>query len=88
MIRIRFFGPGEFIQNGFSDEQYVFDIESICIHGKEDSENVRTVKNAGENLTLKQMFEISEQLKLEQNEISWSVSNQLGNFSMETIISG
>ena len=70
MIRIRFFGPGEFIQNGFSDEQYVFDIESICIHGKEDSENVRTVKNAGENLTLKQMFEISEQLKLEQlNEI-------------------
>ena len=46
-------------------------------------------KNTVENLTLKKMFEISEQLILEQpDEIFGSVSNQLGKFSIETVISG
>ena len=56
---------------------YVFDISSICFHGK-DSENLRSVKNTGNNLTIKQMFDISEKLIVGQldeiygmNTINW-----------------
>ena len=61
---------------------YVFNIGSICIHGKNYSDNT------GEDLTSKQMFDISEKLKAKQSneifelsQISW-----LGKFNMETII--
>ena len=54
--------------------------------GKNYSDNLYSNKNTVENLTLKQMCEISEQLILEQSdEIFGSVSNQLGKFSMETV---
>ena len=68
---------------------YVFDSEASVFMGKNYSDNLHSIKNTGENLTLKQMFEISEKLILEQSdEIFVSVSNQLGKFSMETVISG
>ena len=44
---------------------YVFDSGSICIHGKELLKQFTFHQNIGENLTLKKMFEISEQLILE-----------------------
>ena len=54
---------------------------SICVHGK-DSDNLNSIKNTGENLNLKNMFEISEQLVLEQSDeilgvsqISWESSH-------------
>ena len=39
-----------------------FNIGSICIHGKNYSENLHSIKNTGNNLILKQMFDISEKL--------------------------
>ena len=64
-------------------------LEASVFMGKNNSDNLHSIKNTWKNLTLKQMFEISEKLILEQSdEILWSVSNQLGKFSMETIISG
>ena len=48
---------------------YVFDIGSICIHGKNNySENLHSIKNTGKNLTMKQMFDISEKLITEQSD--------------------
>ena len=41
---------------------YVFDIGSIHIHGKNYSDNLHSIKNTGNNLTMKQMFDISEKL--------------------------
>ena len=38
--------------------------------GKNYSDNLHSIKNTDENLTLKEMFEISEQLILEQSVIS------------------
>ena len=50
---------------------------------------LRMAMVSGENLTLKQMFEISEQWTFEQSdEIFGESQNQLGKFSMETVISG
>ena len=64
-------------------------LEASVITGKNCSDNLYSIKNTERNLTLNQMFEISEKLILEQSdEIFWSVSNQLGKFSMETIIFG
>ena len=63
-------------------------LEASVFMGKNYSYNLHSIKNR-EDLTLKQMFDISEKLIVEQaDEIFWSVSNQLGKFSMETIISG
>ena len=46
-------------------------------------------KKTGKNPTLKQMFDISEKLMVEQSdEIFLTISNHLGKFSMETVISG
>ena len=39
---------------------YVFDSGSICIHGKNYSENFHSIKNTRNNLTMRQMFDISE----------------------------
>ena len=64
-------------------------LETSVFMRKNYTDNLHSIKNTVENLTLKQMFEISEQLILEQSdEIFWSVSNQLGKFSIETVISG
>ena len=41
---------------------YVFNIGSIGIHGKNYSDNWHSIKNTGNSLTLKQMFDISELL--------------------------
>ena len=64
-------------------------LEASVFMGKNYSEKLHSINNAGENLTLKQMFEISEQLILEQSgeifgvsQISWEI------ISMETTISG
>ena len=64
-------------------------LEASVLMGKNYSDNLHSINNAGENLTLTQMFEISEQLILEQSgeifgvsQISWEI------ISMETIISG
>ena len=75
---------------------YVFDIGSICIHGKELLRQFISIKNTGQNLTLKQMFEISEKLILEQSDeifgvsqISWENSpwKQLSLVNDEEVIS-
>ena len=39
---------------------YVFDIGSICIHGQEIPRQCTFHQNTGDNLTMKQMFDISE----------------------------
>ena len=43
--------------------------------GKNYSDNLHSIKNTAEIFTLKQMFEISEQLILEQTQISWESSS-------------
>ena len=64
-------------------------VEASVFMGKNYTDNLHSIKNTGKNLTLKQMFEVSEKLILEQSDgIFCSVSNQLGKLSMETIISG
>ena len=62
---------------------YVFNIGSICIHGKNYLEILRFFKKIqGTNLTMKQMFDISEKLISEQsdetlgvNTLKWSDSS-------------
>ena len=75
---------------------YVFDIGSICIHGKELLRQFAFHQKYRENLTLKQMFDISEKLILEQSDeifgvsqISWEDSpwKQLSLFNDEEVIS-
>ena len=64
--------------------------------GKKYSDNLHSIKNTGENLTKKKMFEISEQLILEQSDgifgvsqISWESSpwKQLSLVNDEEVIS-
>ena len=43
-------------------------LEASVFMGKKYSDNLHSTKNTGEHLTLKQMFEISEQLILEQSD--------------------
>ena len=57
-------------------------LEASVYMGKNYSDNLHSLKNTGSNLTLKQMFEISEQLILEQSDeifgasqISWESSS-------------
>ena len=75
---------------------YVFNIGSICIHGKELLRNLHSIKNTGNNLTMKQMFDISEKLIVEQSDeiygvtpINWEDSSwkQLSLVSDEEVIS-
>ena len=53
---------------------YVFDTGSICIHGEELLRQFTFLKNTGKHPTLKQMFEISEKLILEQSDEIFGVS--------------
>ena len=46
---------------------YVFDIVSICFHGKGILRKLRSSKNTGNNLTMKQIFDISEKLIVGQS---------------------
>ena len=71
-------------------------IGSICIHGKELLRQYFPSENTGKNLSLKQMFEISEQLISEQSDetfgvtqISWESSpwKQLSLVNDEEVIS-
>ena len=76
---------------------YVFDIGSICIHGKELLRKfLHSIKNTGKDLTMKQMFDISEKLIVGQSDeifgvsqISWDDSSwkQLSLVSDEEVIS-
>ena len=57
-------------------------LEASVFRGKNYLENDQSIKNTGQNLTLKQMFEISEKLITEQsdeiygvNTINWSDSS-------------
>ena len=53
-------------------------VDASVFMGKNYSDNLHSIKNTGENLTLKQMFEISEQLVLEQSDEIFGVSNSAG----------
>ena len=71
-------------------------LEASVFMGKNYSDNLHSIKNTGQNLTLKQMFEISEKLILEQSDeifgvsqISWENSpwKQLSLVNDEEVIS-
>ena len=71
-------------------------LEASVFMGKNHSDNAHSIKNTGENLTLKQMFDISEKLVLEQSDeifgvsqISWEDSSwkQLSLVNDEEVIS-
>ena len=71
-------------------------LEASVFMGKNYSDNLHSIKNTGQNLTLKQMFEISEKLMLEQSDeifgvsqISWENSpwKQLSLVNDEEVIS-
>ena len=71
-------------------------LEASVFMGKNYSDNLHSIKNTEEKLTLKQMFEISEKLKMEQSDeifgvsqISWESSpwKQLSLVSDEEVIS-
>ena len=49
-------------------------LEASVFMGKNYSENLHSIKNTGKDLTLKQMFEISEQLVLGQSDEIFGVS--------------
>ena len=71
-------------------------LEASVFMGKNYSDNLHSIKNTGESLTVKQMFEMSEQLILEQSDeifgvfqISWESSpwKQLSLVTDEEVIS-
>ena len=71
-------------------------VEASVFMGKNYSDNLHSIENTGENLTLKKMFEISEKLILEQSDeifgvwqISWESSpwKQLSLVNDEEVIS-
>ena len=49
-------------------------LESSVSMGKNHSDTLHSIKNTGKNLTLKQMFEMSEKLTLEQSDEIFGVS--------------
>ena len=49
-------------------------LEASVFMGKNYSENVHSIKNTGNNLTMKQMFDKSEKLIVEQSDESFGVS--------------
>ena len=53
---------------------YVFDIGSICIHGEELPGNFTLHQKYRKNLTMKQMFDISEKLIAEQSDEIYGVN--------------
>ena len=71
-------------------------VEAYVFMGKNYSDNLHSIKNSGENLTLKQMFDISEKLIVGQSDeifgvsqISWESSpwKQLSLVNHEEVIS-
>ena len=71
-------------------------VEASVFMGKNYSDKLYSIKNTGENLTLKQMFEISEQLILEQSDDIFGVAQislesspwkQLSLVNLEQVIS-
>ena len=75
---------------------YVFNIGSICIHGKELLNKFTFHQNTGNNLTMKQIFDISDKLIVRQSDeiygvtpINWedSLWKQLSLISDEEVIS-
>ena len=71
-------------------------LQASVFMGKNYTDNLHSIKNTGENLTLKRMFEISEQLILEQSDeifgvsqVSWESSpwKQLSLVNDEEVIS-
>ena len=63
-------------------------VEASVFMGKNYEDNLHSIKCTGEDLTLKQMFDISEQLILEQLDEIFGVSQISWENSMETVISG
>ena len=49
-------------------------LEASVFMGKNYSENLHSIQNIGKDLTVKQMFEISEKLTLEQSDEIFGVS--------------
>ena len=54
--------------------EYSDNIGSICIQGKELLRNFHSTKNTGKDLTVKQMFDISENLIAEQSDEIYGVN--------------
>ena len=50
-------------------------LEASVFMGKNYLDNLHSIKNAGEDLTMKQMFDISEKLIVGQSDGFWSVTN-------------
>ena len=64
-------------------------LQASIFMGMEFSGNLRSIKNTGNNLTLKQMFDTSEKLIVGTIRWDlWSENNYLGWFFMETFILG
>ena len=63
-------------------------LEASVFMGKNCSDNLHSIKNTGTDLTMKQMFDISEKLTSEQRDEILECLNSAGKISMETIISG
>ena len=53
---------------------YVFDTTSICIHGKELLRKFTFHQNTGKDLTMKQMFDMSEKLIAGQTDETYGVN--------------
>ena len=49
-------------------------LEASVFMGKNDSENLRSINNTGNNLTMKQMFHISEKLIVGQSDEIYGVN--------------
>ena len=71
-------------------------MEASVFMGKNNSENLHSIKNTGNNLTLKQMFDISEKMIVEQSDeifgvtpVNWDDSSlkQLSLVTDEDVIS-
>ena len=58
----------------FEDWSNIFSTRSSVFMGKEYSENLRSIKNTGINLTMKQMFDISEKLIVGQSDENYGVT--------------
>ena len=61
-------------KHSFYGQVYVFDITSICFHGNGMFRKIRSIKNSGNNLTLKQMFDISAKLVVGQSDEIYGVN--------------
>ena len=51
-------------------------LQASVFMGKEYSENLRSIKNAGTNLTMKQIFDICQKLVSEQSDEIYGVKNK------------